>query len=124
MKIILTIVLAISLSSCENRTEKLIKKGYGEDLSKFIDKNNSKVEDGLIVIKNLNQNSKELTILVDVKEIPRQRTFYWEKKKISKDSWGKSICKNWGDFGGLTQYAIYYPEVDILMLGFFSGMDE
>jgi len=125
INIILIFLMVVFSSGCgSSRTENLIKEGYGKDLTEFLAKSDSKIEDGLIYVRDMDQKSLELESLVNLKDVPATRNFYWKNKKISKDSWGESICKNWGDYGGVTQYAVYYPEEKLLLLGLFSGMDE
>lgn len=117
--------LTFALISCDApRSERLIKNGFGRDLTSYIKSNDSEIKSDVIYVRKVNPTARELNFLVNLKDHPKRRNFYIDGKKISKDSWGESIYLNWGDIDGITQYAIYYPSSDLLILGFFSGMDE
>jgi hypothetical protein len=118
-------ILTFALISCDApRSERLIKNSFGRDLTSFIKSSDSEIKSDVIYVRKVNPTARELNFLVNLKDHPKRRNFYIDGKKISKDSWGESICLNWGDIDGITQYAIYYPSSDLLILGFFSGMDE
>ena len=127
MKIACILISLISLffNSCQHaNNDHLLENAYGINLKTLLTDYDCVSKDGLVIVKDVEKNAPFLVGLFEKNKKSSKATFYHKKNRVTEPSWGLAIYSSWEERGGVTQYAVYYPNMKILLLGYFSGMDE